>query len=87
MKQSYMLFEKFINGDITKDMIPLHDLINADIALSRQVPMAPEHIKRDPDIDIIQSYMCPNCQITGHEMNFYCPMCGQALDWFGGDGE
>lgn len=52
-------------------------------ALSRQVPKKPNEIL-EYDIDLKQhasSYICPTCGSEFTAEWFYCPVCGQKIDW------
>lgn len=66
----------FIKANLPMEEIMVCETKQIIYALERQIPKKPE-----------KGFLCPICHTerTKWKAN-YCPSCGQALDWSGGNG-
>ena len=72
MKSTHELFIHLLNSNAIPPDFTFDDMLNATIALKKQVPMRVTDKRR-----------CPNCNSFFFDswQNYYCYDCGQSLDW------
>lgn len=72
--------------DTVDEMIDIKELVEKAIPKKPLLAFA-DSVTADGSIVQKTALVCPSCKSLLVERQKYCPLCGQALDWRGEDGE
>lgn len=86
-KQAKEQFLIALNSNAYINMCTTDDMLNAIVALSKQIPMEHHYtiVGECSGGEKIRTSICPNClgciTTVAEEFPRFCTWCGQAIDW------